>query len=83
MFFRNKQSYYYNLKHNQDNYKNLGYNYAGNIFKKTLSPEVFSNPLQQSNYNQLEKLILNLINEVKQIRKQFSIAHDKNSLNIN
>lgn len=83
MLIHNKKSYYYNLKHFNDHFLNLGYNYSGNILKNTISPEMYANPIQWSNYNQIEKLLLSLINNVKRIRTNFSIAHDKNSTLIN
>ena len=47
------------------------------------SPELWANPMQAPHFGQLEAMINFLIEQVKYIKKTFSIAHDKNSLNIN
>ena len=79
----NRVSYLYGLKHLNDNFKNLGFQYQGKILSKTLSHQMYANPIQQYNYLQLEKMIIFLINKVKMIKKSFSIAHSKDDLNIN
>ena len=82
-FFKIRPSYYNQLKHLNDSYANLGYDYRGKILKKMTSPELWANPLQWSFYNRLEVIIIFLIEQVKYIKKTFSIAHAKDSININ
>lgn len=79
----NKRSKYYYGSHTQDYYTNLGYNYHGNIFKRTLSSEMFINSNQNKILKWLEYHIEFLIDAVKNIKLQFSIARDKDDKNIN
>jgi len=78
-----RASYNYRGKHINDNFLNLGYNYKGNILKKMTSPELWSNPLQIPMYKQLESMITYLLEYVKEIKKSYSIAYDKNTTRIN
>lgn len=72
------------INHKEDNLTNLGYlYYKDGIFKNVLSPEIFSNPKQDKNYRQLERIMIYLIDLVKQIKLQYSIAHDKDTIYIN
>lgn len=81
-FYKVRPSYYNQARHFNDNYKNLGYDYRGKILRKMTSPELWSNPLQYPFYNRLEAIINFLIEQVKYIKKTFSIAHDKESTKI-
>ena len=47
------------------------------------SPELWANPLQAPLFAQIEAMINFILEQVKYIKKTFSIAHDKNTLNIN
>jgi DNA modification methylase len=77
-----RASYTYRGLHINDYFINAGYNYRGNILRKTTSPELWANPIQASMYKYLESLIIFLIEHVKEIKRSYSIAHDKNDLNI-
>lgn len=80
----NKKSKYYYASHTHDAFLNLGYKYHGNVYKNTISPELFnSNGFVSICIARMESLINYLIDAVKQIKLQFSIAHDKNDININ
>jgi len=71
-------------RHMRDGFTNLGYQYYKyGVLNKVLSREMFSNPVQDSNYRQIERLIIYLIDMVKQIRTQYSVAHDKETIYIN
>lgn len=78
-----RQSYLFDAKHLNDNFKNLGFNYQGRILRKTTSPEIWANPLQGPFYTQIEAMITYVLEQVKYIKKTFSIAHEKNTTNIN
>ncbi len=80
--YKVRPSYLHAAKHINDNYKNLGFNYRGEILKRTTSPELWANPLQVPFYGQLEAMIVFLFEQAKYIKKTFSIAHDKESINI-
>ena len=82
-FSKVRVSYYNQMLHINDAYKNLGFDYRGKILKKMTSPELWANPLQWGFYDRLEAFIVFLIEQVKYIKKSFSIAHDKDSININ
>jgi hypothetical protein len=75
--------YLYQAKHNNDSFKNLGFNYRGKIFKKVTSPELWGNPLQTSMIGQLESMLTYILEQAKMIKKWASIAIDKDSININ
>ena len=60
-----RSSYLHQSKHFNDVYLNLGYDYSGNILRKTVSPEMFSNPLQTPMISVLEGIINYLIQNVK------------------
>lgn len=81
--YKNRSSYNYNKHHVHDVYKNLGYDYRGNIFKRTTSEELWGNPKLKSMILKIENIIIFLIEHTKMIKKSFSIAHEKNTSNIN
>ena len=78
-----RDSYYYYGIHFKDNIKNLGADYRNKVFKKITSPELWSNPLQWSLYANLESLMVYIFDYAKMIKKTYSIAHNKNDININ
>lgn len=78
-----RPSYLTQARHLNDNFKNLGYDYTGNILKNGTSPELWANPQQISLYARLEAMITYVLEEAKMIKKWFSIAHDKNSTRVN
>lgn len=75
--------YFYQAKHNNDQFKNLGYNYQGKILRSVSSPELWANPLQTSLIGQIESMMTYVLEQAKSIKKWFSIAHDKDTLSIN
>jgi hypothetical protein len=79
----NKKSKYYHMAHSKDLISDGKYDYHGQVLKHTLSPEMFSNDDQNLIFEQMEKLINFLIDEVKAIKLHFSIAHSKNDIRIN
>lgn len=84
MLKHNKKSKYWYANHHNDVLPYLGYKYHGNVYKNTISPELYnSNSNVKELIINLESLINFLIDSVKQIKLQFSIAHDKNDINLN
>lgn len=81
--YKTRNSYNYNKNHIHDKFLNLGYDYKGKLFKNTTSTEMWGNPKQSAMIVYIENLILFLIEHTKYIKKSFSIAHDKNTSNIN
>ena len=78
-----RTSYLASAKHLSDNYTNLGYDYRGKILSKTTSSELWANPIQKPLFAQIEAMLTFILEQVKYIKKTFSIAHDKESTNIN
>lgn len=81
--YASRISYFYQAQHINDEFKNLGYNYRGKIYKKMTSPELWANPIQTSLFGRLEGMITYLLEQAKSIKKTFSIAHSQNTININ
>lgn len=80
--FRVRSSYLNSAKHLSDNFLNLGYSYSGKILQKMTSPELWANPRQKPLFAQLEAMLTFVLEQVKYIKKTFSIAHDKNSIGL-
>lgn len=78
-----RPSYLASAKHMSDNYINLGYDYRGKILSKTTSSELWANPVQKPLLAQIEGMLTFILDQVKYIKKHFSIAHDKESSHIN
>lgn len=79
-----KRSYKEYQKHAQDHFLNMGYRYwEKGILKRVVSKELYSNPVHEGTFSALDNVLIYLVNLVKQIRTQFSIAHDKDTIFIN
>ena len=81
--YLSRADYYWQVKHLNDEYKNLGFNYRGKILKTMTSSELWANPMQAPFYARIEALITFLLEQTKSVKKHFSIAHSKNGTNIN
>lgn len=75
--------YFYQAKHSNDEFKNLGYDYRGKVFRKVTSPELWANPMNTSMFGQLESLLTYILEQSKMVKKWMSIAHDKEDIKIN
>ena len=82
-FYKIRPNYFNQALHLNDSYLNLGYDYKGKILKKMTSSELWANPLQWPFFYRIEEMIIFLIEQVKYIKKTMSIAHAKDSININ
>lgn len=80
---KNLDSFTEYTDHMYDNTKSDGYAYERHILMNVLSPEVFGNTLNDTNYRQIERLFEYLINAVRQIKLTFAVAFPKNSKHIN
>ena len=78
-----RSSYLNQAKHLSDVFLHLGFDYKGKLLKKGTSPEIWANPLQIPMYGLIEGMLNSLIEHTKSIKKWFSIAHDKNTMNLN
>jgi len=77
-----RSSYFFQAKHLNDVFLNMGFNYKGQLLKKGTSPELWANPLQIPFYGLLEGMLNFLIEHTKIIKKWFSVAHSKDNMNI-
>ncbi len=83
MFKPLKRSYNYIANHANDVYLNMGFDYRENIFKKTLSKQLFANDKSAKILTQIQKLVFLLIEETKMLKTRFVFAVDKDSKLIN
>jgi len=81
--YKIRSSYFNQAKHLNDEFKNLGYDYRGNMLRKGTSPELWANPQQIVLYARLEGMLNFLLDYAKMVKKCFSIAHDKDTTNLN
>lgn len=80
----NKRPLRWYMGHSKDALPYLGYKYHGNVYKNTISPELYnSNTMVKNFINLLERHINFLIDSVKNIKLQYFIAKDKNDINFN
>ena len=77
-----KSARWYASKH-QDMYTDLGFNYSGKIFKKTISPVILNNKINASILSKIEPMIEYLIESVKQIKLHYMFSLDKKDTRIN
>lgn len=69
--------------HTQDIYTDLGYDYRKSIFTKTISSSIEDNTNNKNILDNIQKMIVFLIDAVKQIKLQYMISLDKNDRNLN
>jgi hypothetical protein len=62
------ESYQNILNHRNDKISNLGFNYKGKIFEKTLSKSLFRDFKRKKAIDKLDSLIYELIESVKRIK---------------
>ena len=83
MLVRNKHNAKYVSRHTQDVFTDLGYDYRNSIFSKTISKPIMENSVNKGILNEIQKMIVYLIDSVKQIKLQYMISLDKNDRNLN
>lgn len=83
MIRRNKRSPRDIAIHAQDIYTDLGYDYRKNVFLKTISKSIEDNDNNKNILNNIQKMIVFLIDAVKQIKLQYMISLDKTDRNLN
>lgn len=74
---------HYYAYHCQDEYRNLGFDYHGNILKKTVSKVIFQNKKNRLLLKKADDMLDYLVDAVKQIKLQYMISHNKNDINLN
>lgn len=83
MIRRNKRIPHDIAVHTQDIYTDLGYDYRQNIFTKSISSSIEENGNNKKILGNIQKMIVFLIDAVKQIKLQYMISLDKNDRNLN
>jgi hypothetical protein len=78
-----KESYYEVAEHIFDDYKNLGYNYNGKLFRNSVSSIYYLDDRKSGVLSKFENMFLFLIDKVKDIKRARNYAIDKRSPNIN
>lgn len=78
-----RTSYLYTARHSNDVLKNLGFEYKGELFKRSVSKEIFSNPLIVPLLLKIEELLFWCIEQTKSIKKQYAITYNKNNNKLN
>jgi len=73
----------YKIKHRKDVLLNRGYQYSGNILKRTLSPALFLEDKRSNILGKFEEYICFLINSIKHIKKSYYWTVEKDDLFIN
>lgn len=76
--YTNKDSYFDIAEHSQDDIKNYGFNYEGNLFKNSISKIYFSDNKKDAILTVFDALISYIINQVKMIKKFHNYAMKKN-----
>lgn len=80
---KNIQSFTELTDHIYDDYTSGGYEYERHILQNVVSPELFGNNLNDTNYRQIERCYEFLINAVRRVKLTFAFTFDKNSKLIN
>jgi len=72
-----RQSFYEALVHNQDDIKNVGFDWRPNLLKKSLSKYLLANQDVEVVVTQYTKLLTFIVDTIQQIRKSVNYAVDK------
>ena len=83
MILRNRKNKRYAANHIKDYFTDLGYDYRGHIYKKSISPEILKNENNKHILSYVENMLGFLIDAVKQIKLTYLISLDKNDRNVN
>lgn len=83
MIIRNRKNARYVANHTQDYFTDLGYDYRNHLYQKTISPEILKNENNKMILSRVDKMLVFLIDAVKQIKLQYLISLDKKDRNVN
>lgn len=70
-------TFWQSIMHRNDNIKYLGFDYRGQIFKKTLSNILFNDPKRKSILLNIDDIYSYLIDNIKYIKKTFAWVFPK------
>jgi hypothetical protein len=71
------------LIESQDDYKNTGYEYKGNILKNSISSYIYFNEKLQPMFLKLEEMIGFMFEQAKYIKKHYNYTIRKNNSKFN
>lgn len=69
--------------HTEDYFTDLGYDYRGHLYEKTISNEILKNENNKHILKYVDDMLVFLIDAVKQIKLQYLISLDKKDRNVN
>lgn len=72
-----RPSYYEYMTHLQDDLLHTGYDWRNNLFNKTVSTYLISEPKRAGIISQFQILMVSLIDRVSMIKKAFNYTVDK------
>lgn len=78
-----RPSLYDKTQHRLDDLKNQGFKYHGNLFKRSVSPILFTDGKRSSIIEKLDLLMAYLIDYVKEIKKSYNYTIGRKDKNIN
>jgi hypothetical protein len=73
-----RESYYQYMTHLQDNLLNTGYDWRSNLFSKSVSTYIISDPKRNNIVGQFQKLMVYMISQVSNIKKAVNYTVNKN-----
>lgn len=73
-----RESYYQYMIHIQDDLKNTGYDWRNNLFNRSLSTYLLSDPKRSRIMTQIQKMMVYMIDRVSMIKKAMNYTVDKN-----
>ena len=73
-----RESYYQYMIHIQDDLKNTGYDWRNNLFNRSLSTYLLSDPKRSGIMTQIQKMMVYMIDRVSMIKKAMNYTVDKN-----
>ena len=83
MIIRIKHNASHISKHTRDVFTDLGFDYRHQIFSKTVSKPILENKTNKGILNEIQRMIVALIDNVKQIKLQYMISLNKKDRNLN
>lgn len=78
-----KKSLYECTEHSRDQILNKGFDYHGQIFKKTMSSFLFKDETRSAILSYIEEVFYEMIEQVKTIKTFYHYARKKNDRNFN
>ncbi len=71
------------ISHRHDSIKYIGFDYRGNILKKTISPIFYNDPKRAAILQYIENILSHLVDHIKMIKKSYNWAVPKNYRDFN